>query len=72
MKLIIEDSPFGEGERIISVRPDFEKVWNSVPIGKTLNKHEAETVREWLDSSIDELSKIIVNLQSIEEKERLT
>lgn len=60
-KLIFKASAWGEGEYIVSVRPDWEKQWRDAPIEHTLSKRDAKLVAGWLSSAIREIETIIKN-----------
>ena len=58
---IWEASAFEDDEYIVSVRPDWEKCWRSIPIGRTLSRRDAETVTDWLRSSCKDLRQLFYN-----------
>lgn len=62
-KLVFKADIFDEGDWIVTVRPDYEKVWKDVPIGSTLSEKEAKIVARWLDTAQRELGILFHNLE---------
>ncbi|HNC56654.1 MAG TPA: hypothetical protein PLP33_14485 [Leptospiraceae bacterium] len=59
-KLIISND-FWEGtERVISIRPETDKPWESKPVGGTLTQENARIVHSWLSTALPEIQKISV------------
>ena len=50
-----------EGEEVITVRPDWEKSSNAVPIGATLSPKDARIVARWLHFSYRNLRTLFYN-----------
>ena len=49
------------GEYVVTVRPDWEKSWRSIPIGHTMSSKDAEMVAKWLRSSCGDLRRLFYN-----------
>ena len=64
MKFIVSYSSWEDSDYVVTIRPDFEKSWKSVPIGSALSKDEARIVSEWLQTAMPELWKIFSNVSS--------
>lgn len=60
-KLIFKESAWDPGESIITVRPDWEKLWKDVPIGHTLSRRDARMIAQWITSAYRELEIIFKN-----------
>ena len=50
-KFIFKARAWEDDEYVVTVRPDWEKVWKSVPLGCTLSEKDAKIVARWLHSS---------------------
>ena len=62
-KIIINYSVWEYGEYVITMRPENEKEWKQVPIGRTLSKDLAKEIAIWLHESISEIQKIIIQIE---------
>lgn len=62
----IDTDIWEHNEYVVTIRPDFEKTWRSLPIGCTLSKQDAITVADWLRSALPELYKIFININKEE------
>jgi predicted rRNA methylase YqxC with S4 and FtsJ domains len=69
MKFVVNYSAWDNGDYVVTIRPDFEKSWKSVPIGGTLSKEDARRVAEWLQSALSELWKIFENVAADAKRE---
>jgi len=63
MKFIFEVSIWEHNEYVVTIRPEWESSWKSLPLGYTLDKKEAELIATWLNSSISDLFKIFKNVE---------
>ena len=54
-------SVWEHGEYVVTVRPDWEKSWRSIPLGHTLDSKDADMVTEWMRSSCDTLRQLFYN-----------
>ena len=50
-----------DDEYIVTVRPDWEKSWKSVPLGCTLSERDAKIVARWLHFSEANLRTLFRN-----------
>jgi len=60
-KLIFDHSPWDDGTDIITVRPDWEKLWRCAPIGMCLSKRDAKIIAEWIQGAYKEIEQIVKN-----------
>ena len=67
---IWDKSVWEHGEYVVTVRPDWEKPWKSIPLGHTMSSKDAELVVEWLRSSYKDLHKLFYNEFIDEQKAR--
>jgi hypothetical protein len=64
MKFMIDYDIWEHGEYVVTIRPDFEPEWRSIPIGYTLDKKDAKLIARWLSCSLPELFKLFKNVSS--------
>ena len=54
-------SAFEANEYVVTVRPDWEKEWRSIPVGNTMSSKDVEVVVRWLQSSCKDLRQLFYN-----------
>lgn len=59
-KLIITNDLWEGQDRVISIRPETAKVWESKPVGGTLSNENARIVQNWLSTALPEIQEIAV------------
>lgn len=58
MNFITDYSSWENGDYVVTIRPDWEKSWRSVAVGRTLSKDRAVQVSEWLQSAMPYLWRV--------------
>ena len=60
-KFVFKASAWEDAEYVVTVRPDWEKGWKSVPLGPTVSKRDAEIISRWLHFSEANLRTLFRN-----------
>ena len=58
VKFVIGHSLWDDSDYVVTIRPDYEKVWRSLPLGGTLSERRARLIAEWLQGAMPTLWKI--------------
>lgn len=68
-KFLVYHSVWEDNDYVVSVRPEWEKSWRDVPIGRAMSQRDAKLVAEWLQGALPDLWQIFENVTRMEKEE---